>query len=114
MVNKLPAKFDMPPTGAMESVEELPSVTDYYDGATKLNTVTIQCRIYANPTDCLHKSSCGWCGSSNSCISGNNLGPLQPCVKSSYIFSAPYPNWNPQTRVITEKLGGVSLTVVNK
>ncbi len=39
-------------------------------------------------------------------------GPLQPCVKSSYIFSNPMPNWNPQTKVINEKMGGVSLHVV--
>lgn len=39
-------------------------------------------------------------------------GPLQPCVKSSYIFSNPMPNWNPQVKTINEKMGGVSLHVV--
>lgn len=104
----------MPPPGPQESVDEVPSTTDYYDGSHNLNTVKIQCRIYANPTDCLHQSSCGWCGSANNCILGNNLGPLQPCLKSSYIFTAPFPNWNPQTKVVNEQIGGVGLTVVSK
>jgi hypothetical protein len=110
----LPKKFDLPPPGPQESVDEVASVTDYYDGSSKLNAVKVQCRIFANPTDCLHQSSCGWCGATKSCILGNNLGPLQACVKSSYIFTAPYPNWNPQTRVVSEQVGGVSLTVVSK
>ena len=98
----------------MESVDETPSSTDYYDGSKNLNVVKVQCIVYANATDCLKQSSCGWCGSTKSCILGNNLGPLQSCVKSSYIFSAPYPNWNPQTRVVNDQVGGVGLTVVSK
>ncbi len=97
----------------METVDENPSETDYYDGSKNLNVIKVQCKIYASVADCLHQSSCGWCGSDNSCILGNNLGPLQYC-KSSYIFSAPYPNWNPQTRVVNDEIGGVSLTVVSK
>jgi len=113
-LTQLPPRFDPPAPGPMETVDETPSVTDYYDGSRNLNVVKVQCKIYANAADCLHQSSCGWCGSSNSCILGNNLGPLQPCLKSSYIFSAPYPNWNPQTRVVNDQVGGVSLTVVSK
>jgi len=56
----------------------------------------------------------GWCGSSNACVLGTNLGPLEPCVKSSYIFAAPTPNFNSQTRVINENVGGLSFTVVHK
>ena len=52
-----------------------------------LNSVTIKCNIYGNKNDCLHQNKCGWCGESNSCILGNNLGPLQPCNKLSYIFA---------------------------
>lgn len=98
----------------MEAVDEIPSVTDYYDGSRKLNAVKVQCKIFATAGDCLNQSSCGWCGSSNLCILGNNLGPLQPCLKSSYVFSAPYPNWNPQTKVVSEQSGRISLTVVSK
>ncbi len=105
----------MPPPGPQESVDELPSTTDYYDGSLKLNAVKLQCKIYANPTDCLHQSSCGWCGDTGAgCILGNNLGPLQPCKKSSYVFSAPYPNWNPETRTVNDNVGGVEMNVVTK
>ena len=113
-MRSLPSHFDPPAPGPMESVNETPSVTDYYDGAKNLNVIKVQCKIYANASDCLKQSSCGWCGSSNSCILGNNLGPLSSCVKSSYIFSAPYPNWNPQTRGVNDQVGGVGLTVVSK
>ena len=114
MVAKLPDTINPPKPGPLETVEEIPSTTTYYDGSPKLNKITINCKIFAAPTDCLHSSNCGWCGSSSGCIAGTNLGPLEPCVKSSYIFSAPFPNWNPQTRVINENVGGLSLTVVNK
>jgi len=79
-----------------------------------LNKIQINCHIYANPTDCVHNSHCGWCGASKSCIVGNSVGPLESCVKSSYIFAAPTPSFNPHTRVINENVGGLSLTVVSK
>jgi hypothetical protein len=114
MVSNLPNKFELPPAGPQESIDEVPSVTDYYDGSTNLNSLKVQCKIYANPSDCTHQSTCGWCGSNNTCILGDSTGPRQPCAKSSYIFASPYPHWNPQTKVTTENTGGVSLTVVNK
>jgi hypothetical protein len=113
MVTKLPASIPAPKPGPVEVVEEIPSVTDYYDGGAKLNKITITCHIYANPTDCVHQSSCGWCGASNSCIAGTTLGPLETCEKTSYIFSAPNPNWRPQN-IVNENVGGVSFTVVAK
>jgi len=39
---------------------------------------------------------------------------MQSCVKSSYIFTAPFPNWNPQAQIVNEQVGGVALTVVSK
>jgi len=84
------------------------------DQKKKLNTIKINCKMYTSPSECLHNSSCGWCGSKGSCIAGTNLGPLESCVKSSYIFSAPAPNWSPNNRVHNENVGGMSLTVVNK
>lgn len=72
----------------------------------------INCTIHTIQSDCVQTSGCGWCGSTRSCILGNMSGPLQPCVKSSYIFSNPMPNWNPQVKTINEKMGGVSLHVV--
>jgi len=114
MIAKLPEKIPLPGPGPLESADETPSATLFYDGRNNLNKVTIICHVYANPSDCTHSSNCGWCGSSNRCISGTNQGPLENCVKSSYIFSAPFPDWNPQTRVINEQIGGVSYTVLNK
>merc|ERR1712151_95439 len=115
LMRALPSHFDPPATGPMESVDEKPSVTDYYDGAKNLNVLTIQCKVYANATECLKQSSCGWCGSNGTCILGNNLGPLSPCVKSSFVFNSAYPSWNPQTRVVNApEMGGVNLTVGNK
>jgi len=113
-VPRLPDKIPLPKPGPQESIDEIPTSTDYYDGSKRLNTVTINCKIYNSPNECLHNSSCGWCGSSMSCIAGTNIGPLESCVKSSYIFSAPFPNWNPNSRVVNENLGGTGLTVVNK
>lgn len=89
-------------------------MSDYYNGDSKLNKIQISCHIYANPTDCIHQSSCGWCGASKSCIVGNNIGPLESCVKASYIFSAPQPNMIGGTKVINENVGGLTLTVVSK
>jgi len=114
MVTKLPDNVAAPKHGPIEVVDEIPSVKDYYNGDAKLNKIVINCHIYANPTDCIHNSHCGWCGASSSCIVGNNIGPLESCVKSSFIFAAPSPNWNPQTRVINENVGGVTLTVISK
>ena len=102
------------PPAPMEVVDETPSESDYYDGSRNLNVVKIQCKLYGNTNECLKQSSCGWCGSTNSCILGNNIGPLQPCVKSSFMFSNPQPTWNPQTKVVSEQAGGVSLSVASK
>jgi hypothetical protein len=114
MVMRLPEKMDGPKGGPIEVVDEVPSVTNYYNGEAKLNKVQINCHIHANPTDCIHQSSCGWCGASKSCIVGNNIGPMESCVKSSYIFGTPNPNFNAQTRVINENVGGLTLTVISK
>lgn len=113
-VTKLPDTIPTPKPGPQEVAEEIPSVSDYYNGDSKLNKIQIVCKIYANPTDCVHQSSCGWCGASKSCIVGNNIGPLESCVKSSYIFASPAPNWTPQTNVIHENVGGVALTIISK
>lgn len=98
----------------IETVNEIPSVSDYYDGSNNLNVIKIDCNIYANPEKCLKHSSCGWCNASKRCILGNNLGPQQPCPRSSYIYSAPYPNWDPQARIIQGDINGIGINVLNK
>ena len=93
-VKELPKKMEIPEPGPSENVEEIATTVDYYDGSNKLNSIKINCIIHTEPNDCTKQSSCGWCGSSKKCILGNNIGPLQACVKSSYIFSAPIPNFH--------------------
>ena len=45
--------------------------------------------------DCVNKPFCGWCGQKNKCIEGNRLGPKSPCLRSTFLFTAPTPEWNP-------------------
>lgn len=42
-----------------ESVDEIPSAADYYDGANNLNNVRVDCAINTDKTDCLKNSYCG-------------------------------------------------------
>lgn len=114
MVDKLPDNFDLPRNGPLENVEEVASTSDYYDGSINLNKKKISCRIYGNASDCLKNSSCGWCGSNNSCVLGNNLGPLQSCLRSSFVYSSPIPNWNFQATVQTNGSDGVKFVLKNK
>jgi len=114
MVAKLPDKFDLPKPGMIETVNEIPSSTDYYDGSNNLNIKTLNCEIFANPQVCLTHSRCGWCGETKRCILGNNLGPQQDCRRSSYIYSAPYPNWTKEMSVIKGEFGGVDLKMLSK
>ena len=78
-----------------------------------LNKVKIDCKIYTSKQDCVNTSFCGWCGSNGGCVLGNSAGPTQPCVKSSYIYAAPVPNFQPMVRKINENVGGVTQTVIS-
>lgn len=86
-VNKL-AEEVMPPVqqNLLEAVEEIPSTTTYYDGSLSLNSSKIDCQIFTNAHDCASNNVCGWCGSSNTCISGTKYGPLSNCVQTTYLF----------------------------
>ncbi len=86
--NKL-TKGEPQPKGPIERANEIPSTTDYYNGEEKLNTVRVDCKIYKDPKACTMVNVCGWCSNSNSCIAGNNLGPLESCPRSKYQFSFP-------------------------
>ena len=103
----LPKYFDLPKPGLVETVLELPSETDYYDGTNHLNVLKLHCTIYSNPKVCMAHSSCGWCGSSSKCIIGNNLGPQQPCKRSSYIYSAPYTKYDKQALIESGEVPGL-------
>ena len=61
-----------------------------------MSAVHVNCNMYnSQPNGCVHNSGCGWCGEKNSCISGNAEGPLAPCMRSTYLYQAPTPEWNP-------------------
>jgi len=95
-------------------VDEIPSATDFYDGSQNLNVIKVNCNIYSNPKICLTHSNCGWCGSTNRCVLGNNLGPHETCTRSSYIYSAPYPNWTSEMSVVKGEIANVTLNLSNK
>ncbi len=59
LVEKLPDIIVPPSQGPLEAVEELPSVTTYYDGSLKLNVAQINCKVYTVPGSCVKQSSCG-------------------------------------------------------
>lgn len=112
-IPQIPDEVPRPKAGPLEPIDEIPTPHDYYDGGLKLNVVKVKCTIYTTQSDCIHASGCGWCGSTNSCILGNGFGPQQPCVKASFIASPPIPNWNPQTRVVNQNVGGVTSHVIS-
>ena len=58
LVRQLPPSMSIPPS-AKQTVDELATVTDYYDGSLNLNSITVNCVIFSNPLDCVHQSNCG-------------------------------------------------------
>ena len=71
----------------IETADELPTVSEYYNGESNLNVIKLNCTIY-NQHTCYTISSCGWCGNLNKCISGNEQTPYEPlCIRSTYIYS---------------------------
>jgi hypothetical protein len=93
--------------------DEKASVSNYYDGSRELNTFKVQCKMYASMNDCTHHSSCGWCQATSSCINGNQLGPLEPCPTSQYVFTSPLYNAG-ENRIINENVGGISMNLSTK
>ena len=81
--------------GPLETVDEIPTNTNYYDGSLNLNinrviiisNKKIDCHLIAIPFDCYIASTCGktklifkgWCGSTNTCIRGSLSAPIEPC-----------------------------------
>ena len=96
-------------------INQIPSEETFFDGTKSLKITKFSCGAYTTKEEvCLHQGSCGWCGSSNSCIPGNNLGPLAPCLRGTYKFTSPNSNWNPiqgqESQVSRANLGGAQLT----
>lgn len=104
--------YEGAPVVNSQVADEIPSITNYYEGGDKLNSITVQCRIYANMNDCTHANGCGWCGSLSRCVTGNQAGPLEACSKSTYVFTTGGLHRN--ERVIKENVGGLALTIISK
>jgi hypothetical protein len=47
------------------------------------------------PQSCVNNAGCGWCGDKNTCIPGTPSGPLAPCMRNTFLYTAPTPEWNP-------------------
>lgn len=69
----------------------------YYDGSLHLSKLAqVNCDFYTtNPRGCVNQKGCGWCGQSNNCIGASPLGPIAPCVRSTFIYTMPTTEWNP-------------------
>ena len=114
LVEKLPPKTPLT-GGTIETIDELPSAEDYYDGTKGLKMTYATCQQYTTQQDaCLHQGSCGWCAGNGSCIAGNAAGPLAPCLRGTYKFTAPAADWNPMGsgnyNVNRMNVGGAQLT----
>ena len=59
LVEKLPDIIVPPTQGPLESIDEVPSITTYYDGSLHLNVAEINCRIFTVPGSCVKQSQCG-------------------------------------------------------
>jgi hypothetical protein len=59
MVARLPDIITPPVPGPLESVQEIPSRTNYYDGSLSLNVGVADCHVIRLPGDCVKQSVCG-------------------------------------------------------
>ncbi len=115
IVAKLPKKNNLN-IGKPETVDEIASETDYYDGSKKLKITVINCNQWSSKKEaCIHQGQCGWCGSSNSCIAGNEHGPTAPCLRGTFLYTSPAADFNPfgdpKLRAHRTNVGGAQLTV---
>ena len=95
IVSKLPPRTNLN-SGKIETIDEVASETDYYDGSKKLKISVTTCNQWSSRQEaCMHQGSCGWCGSSSTCIAGNAGGPTAPCLRGTFLFSSPRADFNP-------------------
>lgn len=97
-VDKLPQRKQL--RGEISTIEEIKTNPDYYDGQLKMgedknSMKKTSCGEWTTqPEACKKVGNCGWCSSSNSCIAGNEKGPLMPCKAGAFKFETPPENWN--------------------
>ena len=89
-MEKLPDVIKPPAPGPLESVEEVPSSSNYYDGSLNLNVAQIDCHVISVANQCYKQTVCGWCGQSSSCVRGTQVAPIEPC-SNGYSFNGANP-----------------------
>lgn len=95
-MDKIPIHLNNPYTGVMATADSFVTDKFYYNGRDNLNAIHINCNVYSTePSKCVHNMKCGWCGQSNSCIPGSSSGPLAPCLRNTYLYTAPSSEWSP-------------------
>jgi hypothetical protein len=95
-MDRIPIHLNNPYTGIIKEASTAVNDKYYYDGSNNLSAIHVTCNLYtANPQGCTGKSGCGWCGDRGKCIPGNASGPLAPCLRNTFLFTAPTPEWNP-------------------
>ena len=95
-----------------QSADETPSISVFYDGTHRLNTIKVSCKMHTDSKSCVHQSGCGWCGQLTRCIKGTQLGPLEPCVKSTYVFTSPASYAT--ERISNTEIGGLFANISTK
>ena len=95
--------------GPKETVEEVPSNTEYYDGEMQLNAVKVNCHLYKNAQDCLHQAQCGWCHNKNTCVVGNSMGPMEDCPRANYQFNRSFPGYDNMVRINNHEMNGLTV-----
>lgn len=95
---RLPKRLNnFPYTGIWGSADVGIHNKNYYDGTLHLGSqANVHCGFYSTqPRSCVHKGGCGWCGETNKCIEASPLGPIAPCLRSTFLYNMPSPEWNP-------------------
>lgn len=94
-MEKIPVNLNTPFTGEIAEANARVTNKFYYNGAEKLNVIKVDCGEFAkNPNGCFQSHGCGWCGETNTCVSGTPQGPNVKCIKD-YFFDKPSKNWEP-------------------
>ena len=96
-MDRLPAHLNSEWTGVYEAADTGIHNRNYYDGSYHLGVQQkVHCSLYTvMPRSCVSKPGCGWCGEKNKCIEASPLGPIAPCMRSTFLWKMPSPEWNP-------------------
>ena len=89
IINKLPYSSNSNlNTGDIEYPSTIPSKSTYYSGKHNLNVVKIPCDLlHKSPYSCIQHPQCGYCITSQKCITGTPKGPsMKKCFKKYFVY----------------------------